>query len=526
MTRGGARRLRVAVLALAAVIAGVVGVAAPASAAIQSTDLAAAIDCTSLQGGYYASLHVTGTVTGLTAAAQYTGDVRTTTPFARVAFGAPIVADAQGTATIDATISASFVSGDMDVFELFSGATRVFGKVVSLNTCGSGVPVTGTLSADAICTTRYIAGGVEAASIRRIHGTLEGFLPAQTYTFTNVYAPGYSPVSAVADANGSVQLDFTSDGLENAGSLAVSTTSQHQTVGSVQLVKTDPCQPMWTSWPARAVPSDVNDDGVSDLVAIDFTGRLLYFQGSLNATSTGVPFTTSQTIGSGWGPQFGFRLEAMGDLTGDGYSEIVAVRSDGALVAYYNNINSNPGRLPYSSGTVIGSGWQGFTSVTLGDVNDDGYADLIARKADGSVWLYMNRILANPGHVPYTSGVPLTVPGLAPTDSFVAADVNRDGFADVVSYAGWVTLNRAPAGSPQMFIAEKGPQSGVLSNIGSYDPRAGWAVGSYDSWNDDTGLVIANPNGDGTLLYLDGLNWALQPRVIGSGWQNIRSVIS
>ncbi len=406
----------------------------------------------------------------------------------------------------------------------------MFGKTVSLNTCASGVTVTGKLSADAICTTRYVAlGGQEAASTSRIHGTLSGFVADETYTFTDMYAPSYTPVSAVADASGSVQLDFTSNGLENAGTLMVSTTSQYLTVGSAQLVQADPCPPMWTSWPSRPTATDVNADGLSDIVAIDYTGRLLYFQNSSWVSSTGVPFTSSQTIGSGWGPQFGFRLEATGDLTGDQYAEIVAVRSDGALVAYYNNMNSNPGRLPYSSGTVIGSGWQAFTSITFGDVNDDGFADLIARKSDGTVWLYLNRILSNPGHLPFSSGVPLTIPGLAATDSFVTADVNVDGFADVVSNGGWSSVNRTPAGSPQMFIDDMGPQSGVLSSLSASVARAGWAAGWYNYWTNDTGVVIANPNGDGTLLYLQGLmgpSWAATTRVIGDGWQNIRTVLS
>jgi hypothetical protein len=234
----------------------------------------------------------------------------------------------------------------------------------------------------------------------------------------------------------------------------------------------------------------------------------------------------SQTIGSGWGPQFGLRMESAGDLTGDGYSELVAVRSDGTLVAYYNNMNSNPGRVPYTSGTVIGSGWQPFTSITLGDVNGDGLADLIARRSDGSVVLYLNHFFSNPGHMPFSSGVPMTIPGLATTDAFVAADLNKDGYSDVVNYSGWASLNRTPAGSPQMFIDAKDLQGTILASLGQYIPTAGWAAGFYGS-GVDTGVLIANPNGDGTLLELEGaMGQMTMRRVIGGGWQSIRQIIS
>ena len=524
----GRLRLRVAVVAIVAVIAGVVGVSAPASAAsIGISTVGLTIDCTTLHSGYYQSLHVTTRFWGMTAGAQYTGDVQVTSPQATIAFAAPVVADTRGYGTVDTTATGTFVSGGAAVIELYSGGTQVLSQQVGLGSCASGVTVTGSLTAEAVCPTRYLTDfGQEQATTRHVHGTLTGFVPAEPYTFTFSQSSPLTTVSGVADATGAVQLDFMSDNLEASTYAGVYTTSQAQGVASADIVQTDPCPAMRTKYPAPASTSDIQGDGLSDLVAIDFSGRLLYYENDSWLRISGLPFTTSLVIGSGWGPQYGIRMQSMGDMTGDGYADLVAVRSDGSLVAYYNNIKSNPGHMPFTSGTVIGSGWQGFTSITLGDVNGDGFADLIARKADGTVWLYLNHFLSNPRHLPFSTGVPMTIPGLGLTDSFVAADVNRDGYADIVSSAGWTSLNRAPAGSPQMFIDAKGPQSGILNTLAADAPRAGWVAGVFNSWYIVTGVVIANPNGDGSLLYLEGLGYSGTAKVIGSGWQTIRTIIS
>ena len=524
----GRLRLQAAVVAIVAVIAGVVGVSAPASAAgAHSPDLAGAIDCTSLQSGYYHSIHVTGTFTGLPASAQLTGDVLPMNTESKNPFGATVDSDAQGAATLDLTVSGQFVAQGLTSVELYSGTTRVYFGSFYANACAAGVALTGRLTADAVCPTRYIAFGSEQASTLRIHGTLSGLAPSTTYTFGEGYYSAQPWTTAVSDASGSLQLDFTSGPLPGYYNVTVWTTSQAWEVAAAPLDMANPCPAMHTKWFNRPAESDINGDGMSDLLAIDFTGRLLYYQNAEWANPGGVPFTMSQTIGSGWGPQFGLRMESAGDLTGDGYSELVAVRSDGTLVAYYNNMNSNPGRVPYTSGTVIGSGWQPFTSITLGDVNGDGLADLIARKSDGSVVLYLNHFFSNPGHMPFSSGVSMTIPGLATTDAFVAADLNKDGYSDVVDYSGWASLNRAPAGSPQMFIDAKDSQATILASLGQYIPTAGWAAGFYYGSGVDTGVLIANPNGDGTLLELEGaMGQMTLRRVIGGGWQSIRQIIS
>ncbi|KQR51076.1 hypothetical protein ASF88_17945 [Leifsonia sp. Leaf336] len=526
-------RLRVAVVVLVALVASVVGWSTPAEAVspLQAPDLAVTIDCSSLQAGYYQSAHVTGSISGLAPSTQYTVSMRGG-PDTRIS-GITLTSDGQGAAVLDTVTSAHFVVGSYYTFTLSAGQTAVFAKTVPGTSCTSGVAATGSLTADMSCPTRYLdEWGDEMDTSYRIHGTLSGFVPGEPYTFFNSYSPVQSPQPIVADANGVLAVDFTTDSGRSLSTLGddVYTTSQTLPVASENFVKNDPCPAMRTSFPAdRPTELDIDGNGNSDIAAIDMSGRLLYFKNDSASNAGHLPFTSSQTIGSGWGPQFGMRLETAGDLTGDFFSEIVVVRSDGTLVAYYNNMGSNPGHLPYASGTVIGSGWQSFTNVTLGDVNHDGLADIIAKKSDGTYWLYANHYPTNPGHLPFTSGVQIPVQDDGSSYGFAAADLNSDGYADLWFGGGEMDINRAPAGNATMFPDAFGFVTGRFRSLDGYVPRAGWAVGHFEYWTPTAGLVIANPNGDGTLLYVEdptGTPWTADPKVIGSGWNTIRQIIS
>jgi hypothetical protein len=262
------------------------------------------------------------------------------------------------------------------------------------------------------------------------------------------------------------------------------------------------------------VDGDVTGDGLGDLLAIDYAGRLRLYQ---NSGVLNHPFTSAAFIGSGWTPASGLSRLSANDLTGDGFAEILAVRSDGALIAYYNNIGSNPGRMPYTTGTVIGSGWQGFSTVTLGDVNGDGYADIIADRSDGTRWVYLNHYATNPGHLPFTSGVRIPLDG-DDSAGLVAADLNGDGYTDLLG-GSWWNPNRTPAGNPSPFPAAVG--SGLYLDMMQ---NVSWAVGGYSVSGSDE-VVIADTAHTGELLEESSPLSGSSENVIGSGWQAIRTLI-
>jgi FG-GAP-like repeat len=174
---------------------------------------------------------------------------------------------------------------------------------------------------------------------------------------------------------------------------------------------------------------DVTGDGRADLVAAGQDGTLtLYTNGGSNTA----PYSTGILIGSSWQ---NFRNVTLADVTGDGRADLVAVGQDGTLTLFTNG-GSNTA--PYATGTLIGTAWQQFTRVMAGDVTGDGRADLVATKPDGTLTLYTN---GGSNTAPYSTGI-LIGSGWQNFRNVTLADVTGDGRADLVAVGqdGTLTL--------------------------------------------------------------------------------------
>ncbi|KRV51425.1 ATP/GTP-binding protein [Wenjunlia vitaminophila] len=138
----------------------------------------------------------------------------------------------------------------------------------------------------------------------------------------------------------------------------------------------------WNSMSALTRHGDFSRDGREDLIAREAaTGKLWLYPG----TGTG-SLGSRQLIGSGgWNSMR--HITALGDLTGDGRSDLVAVeKATGKLYLYPG---TSTGKL--GPRTLIGSGgWNAMNAlVGMGDTNGDRRPDLYAREAaTGKLWLY------------------------------------------------------------------------------------------------------------------------------------------
>ncbi|MGI5224378.1 FG-GAP-like repeat-containing protein [Actinoallomurus sp. CA-142502] len=125
---------------------------------------------------------------------------------------------------------------------------------------------------------------------------------------------------------------------------------------------------------------DLTGDGTADVVATErATGKLWLYPGpTLDAANRRLVGT------GGWNGMT--ELTGIGDLTGDGKSDLVAVqKSDGTLWLYPGGTNALGTRIKIGN-----SGWTGMKDLTgIGDLTGDGKPDLIAaKKSDGTLWLY------------------------------------------------------------------------------------------------------------------------------------------
>jgi hypothetical protein len=186
-----------------------------------------------------------------------------------------------------------------------------------------------------------------------------------------------------------------------------------------------------TGWEVfdSAHAADVSGDGHADVLAIKPDGTLWYYPNNSSTNPGNLPFTTGTQIGTGWEV---FNSAHAADISGDGHADLVATKPDGTLWYYPNNSDSNPGHVPFISGTQIGTGWQAFTTVSTADVSGDGHADILATKPDGTLWYYPNNSDSNPGHLPFTTGTQIGT-GWEVFNWVHAADVSGDGHADLLA---------------------------------------------------------------------------------------------
>jgi hypothetical protein len=197
---------------------------------------------------------------------------------------------------------------------------------------------------------------------------------------------------------------------------------------------------------------DVNGDGYSDVIVgseiydngEEDEGRAYLFEGSSSGLSP-----TPAWIGEGdqTGARFGSAAGTAGDVNGDGFSDVIV----GA--PYYDNGEADEGRAYIYEGSAAGlsmtpiwiaEGNQsgatfGGSLGTAGDVNGDGYADVIVgalqyddgQSQEGAAWVYMGAA-GGPSTTPVWVQEGNQAGALYGCSVGTAGDVNGDGFSDVI----------------------------------------------------------------------------------------------
>ena len=252
----------------------------------------------------------------------------------------------------------------------------------------------------------------------------------------------------------------------------------------------------------------MNGDGYSDVIigAPYYTngetneGRVYLYLGSATGLGASAAWTAE---GNQANANFGFSVASVGDVNGDGYSDVII----GA--PYYTNGENKEGRAYVYLGSATGLGasaaWTaesnqananlGYSVASSGDVNGDGFGDIIVgapyytngESLEGQAYVYLGSAGGLNNNAAWTTESNQVNGGFGFLAS--AGDVNGDGYGDVIIGAYFYSNGESAEGRAYVYL---GSASGLSSS-------PAWTAESNQA-NANFGYSVASAgdvNGDG-----------------------------
>lgn len=257
--------------------------------------------------------------------------------------------------------------------------------------------------------------------------------------------------------------------------------------------------------PVKSLPGgvgDLNRDGASDVLARTSSGDLRLYPG----TGT-TAFRTPSTAVAGWGDR---PFTSLGDFTGDGVPDIARTHTDGTLLLYAGN-----GRGGFAAPVRIGTGWSRFSQLIGGiDFDGDRHPDVIARTPGGELLLYRGN---GRGGWLAGGGARIGHGWQALNTVFHAGDFTGDARGDLIA--------RRPDGTLWLYATTGRGGWSPARQIGRGWSAFTAIFGAGDVDDNGTQDVVARTSTGALILYGGtGRGGFLPPRTIGSGW-NVMSQI-
>jgi len=232
-----------------------------------------------------------------------------------------------------------------------------------------------------------------------------------------------------------------------------------------------------------AAAGDVNGDGYADVIIgsrffdngeIDEGRAWLYF-GSATGPASGPAWTAE---GDQAAAQFGARVAAAGDVNGDGFGDVIVTAflhdhgevDEGRAIVFHGSAAGLSRGPAWTAEGDQADAWLGAAAAGAGDVNGDGYADVVVgapQYDNGQV--DEGRALVYLGSAAGLSSVPAwTAEGEQVGAYFgravaAAGDVNGDGYADVLVGADGYANGEAGEGRAFVYLGSAAGLASVAS---------------------------------------------------------------
>jgi hypothetical protein len=269
---------------------------------------------------------------------------------------------------------------------------------------------------------------------------------------------------------------------------------------------------------------DVNNDGFDDLVvgAPNYDagqtdeGAAFVFLGGPSGIATGDVSAATRLEGNQASAWMGYSVAGAGDVNADGFDDVAVgaviydsgQTDEGAVFVFLGGPSGIPNGGPATANATLQSnqvsGQLGFAVAGAGDVNDDGYDDLIAgavvydagQTDEGAALVF----LGGPSGIP--SGSPASASAVLQSDQASAemgwsvagaGDVNGDGYADVLVAAVIYDSGQTDEGAVFVFL-------GGAAGVASGSPASASATFQSNQANGQLGISVAgagDTNGDG-----------------------------
>jgi hypothetical protein len=204
---------------------------------------------------------------------------------------------------------------------------------------------------DANCDSRQDAIGVTAQGQQYyLPGRIDPATGATSYGAASLIGEGWQIFSVLmlADVDGDCRSDIIA--ITAAGSMRLYRNSGPAANGLPSFGYGSFLGEGWNMY-TRVMPADLNGDGRTDILATFADGTLNSYTNWSTSSATALPYRGREYRGEGWNM---YPAMVAKDVNGDGYSDILAIDYAGNMFAY-QNMKTYPPYPPYKA--YVGDGW-------------------------------------------------------------------------------------------------------------------------------------------------------------------------